>query len=76
MPLQWRLNVLELLKASGYSTYRIRKEKLISESSLQNFRQGIPPSWQDLETICRLTGKQPGKLIEYIPDKKNNANDQ
>ena len=71
MPLKWRVDVIHLLKEKGYSTYRIRKEKLISESSLQNFRQGIPPSWQDLETICRLTGKQPGKLLEYVPDTKN-----
>ena len=70
MPLQWRVNVLDLLRENGYSTYRIRKEKIFSESSVQNFRQSKPASWHDLETICRLTNKQPGKLIEFIPEKK------
>ena len=69
MPLQWRVDVTALLKERGYSSYRIRKENLFNQSSLQNLRHNLPCSWKDLETICRLTGKQPGKLIEYIPDK-------
>lgn len=70
MPLQWRLDVTELLKERGFSSYRIRKENLFCQSSLQNMRHNRPVSWRDLETICRLTGKQPGKLIEYVPDKE------
>lgn len=65
MPLKWRVDVLALLKENGYSTYRIRKEKLLSESTLQHLRQEGHVSWNDLETICRITKKQPGKLIEY-----------
>lgn len=68
MPLRWRVNVLELLKENGYSTYRIRKERIFAESSVQNFRHGRQASWNDLETICRLTNKQPGKLIEFVKD--------
>lgn len=68
MPLQWRTNILELLKEHGYTTYRIRKEKIFSESSVQNFRHNKPASWNDIETICRLTNKQPGKLIEFVKD--------
>lgn len=71
MPLQWRLNALELLKEHGYTTYRLRKEKIFSESSVQNLRYGKPTSWRDIETVCRLTGKQPGKLIEYVKDEKH-----
>lgn len=69
MPLEWRVDVLALLKESGYSTYRIRKEKIFAESTVQNLRTKSPIiSWRDLETICRLTGKQPGKLIWYVKD--------
>ena len=75
MPLRWRVNVLELLKASGYTTYRLRVDKIFSQSTIQNFRSGKPASWHDIETICRLTGKQPGKLIEYVSDKKNTTDD-
>lgn len=69
MPLQWRVDVLALLKEKGYTTYKIRKEKLLNETTLQNLRHGNPVSWRDLETICRITDKQPGKLIEYVKPK-------
>lgn len=69
MPLEWRVDVLQLLKDAGYSTYRIRKENIFAQSTLQNFRMKNPViSWRDLETICRLTNKQPGKLLIYIKD--------
>lgn len=70
MPLRWRVDVIALLKEKGYSTYRIRKEKLLSESTLQNLRQGKHVGWNDLETICRITKKQPGKLIIFEEDEK------
>ena len=66
MPLQYRLNVLALLKEKGYNTTRLRREKLLSESTIQKLRGGEPVSWGEIEKICRLTGKQPGKLIEYV----------
>lgn len=68
MALKWRVNALNLLRENGYSTYRIRKEKIFSESSVQNLRHQRPTSWHDIETVCRLTGKQPGKLIEFVND--------
>ena len=69
MSLEWRVDVLALLKENGYTTYRIRKEKILSESTVQNLRNKTHIiSWRDLETICRLTGKQPGKLMWYVKD--------
>lgn len=70
MPIKWRVEPLELLKEKGYSTYRIRKENLFNQSTLQNMRHGEAVSWKDLATLCELTGKQPGKLIEYVQEKK------
>ena len=66
MPLQYRLNVLALLKEKGYNTTRLRREKLLSESTIQKLRGGEPVSWREIEKLCHLTGKQPGKLIEYV----------
>ena len=65
MPLTYNIDVLEALKHNGYSTYRIRKEKLIGESTLQKLRQGLPVSWENIETICRLLHCQPGDIIRY-----------
>jgi putative transcriptional regulator len=66
MPIQYRVNVLEALKTAGYSTYRIRKEKLLGEATLQNLREGRPVSWENIATVCRLLGCQPGDILEYV----------
>ena len=65
MPLKFKVNVLALLKEKGYTTYRIRQEKLLSESTVQKLRAGIGVSWDNLETICKLLHCQPADLIEY-----------
>lgn len=69
MPLAYRVNVLEALKAKGFTTYRLRKERLLSESTIQKLRANIPVAWENLETLCRLLECQPGDIIEYVPEK-------
>ena len=65
MPLKYKIDVLEALKAKGFTTYKIRKEKLLGESTLQKLRSGAGVSWESIEIICSLLGCQPGDLIEY-----------
>ena len=60
--------VLEKLSDAGYSAYRIRKENLISGSTLDRIRKGLSVSTETIDTICRLCGCQPGELIKYEPD--------
>jgi putative transcriptional regulator len=69
MPLTYKIDVLDALKQNGYSTYKVRKEKLLGESTLQKLRQGLPVSWENIETICRLLHCQPGDMLEYAEDK-------
>ena len=68
MALRYKVDVIQLLKDSGYSTYAIRKEKLIIENMLQKLRNNQMVSWATLDTICRLTYSQPGDILEYVPD--------
>lgn len=68
MGLQFKVDVLAALKEKGITTYQIRKEKLLSESTVQKLRAGIGVSWENLETLCRLLGCQPYDLIEYVKD--------
>ena len=42
MPIKYKIDVLEALKAAGYSTYRLRKDKLIGEATIQWIRSGEP----------------------------------
>ncbi|WP_418971875.1 helix-turn-helix domain-containing protein [Allofournierella sp.] len=61
-------DVIGRLAAAGYSTYRIRKEKVVSESTMQKLRTGGALSTDTIDTLCRVIGCQPGDLMEYVPD--------
>ena len=68
MGMVYKINVLKALKDKGYSTYRIKNEKLLSQSTLQKLREGKPVSWENIEAFCRLLEMQPGDLLEYKSD--------
>lgn len=68
MPLRYKIDVLEALKEAGYSSTRLRKEKLMGESYMSQLRHGEMVSWKTIETICRLLNCQPGDLVEYAPE--------
>ncbi len=58
-----------LLKERGYTTYRIRNEKLIGQGTLTALRNGA--GGLDAKTInrlCELLDCQPGDIMEYVPD--------
>lgn len=68
MPLSYKIDVISELKNAGYSTYRIRKEKLLSESTMQKFRNKESVSWENIEILCKLLNCQPGDILEYESD--------
>lgn len=68
MPIAYKIDVLAELKKRGYTTTRIRKEKLIGQSYLQQLRHGELVSWKTIETLCDLLNCQPGDLIYFFRD--------
>lgn len=68
MPIKYKMDVLAALKEAGYSTYKLRKEKLLGESVLQQIREGVPVSWANLGRLCALLDCQPGDLLEYVKE--------
>lgn len=67
MPIKYKIDVLAALKSAGYSTYRLRKEKILAESTMQQFRAGEIVSTENLSRICELLNCQPGDILEYVP---------
>ena len=60
-----------LLKEKGYSTYRIRKEKLIGQGTLTAIKNGT--GGLDSKTIARLCETldyQPADIMEYVKEPK------
>ena len=68
MPLQYKIDVLEALKAKGYTTYTLRKENLLSQSTIQKLREKKGLAWENIENLCKLLECQPGDLFEYVSD--------
>ena len=68
MAIRYKVDVLAELKKKGYTSTKIREEKLIGQSYLQQLRHGELVSWKTLDTICSLLACQPGDLIEYVGD--------
>lgn len=68
MAIRHTVNILEELKKAGYTSYRLRKDKIFGESTIQRFRDGGQLDWLVLDKLCSLLGCQPGDLIEYKED--------
>ena len=66
MPLVYKIDVLQALKEKGYNTTKLRKEKLLAESTIQKLRDKQPISWANIAQICDLLECQPGEMLEYI----------
>lgn len=65
MGLKYKIDVLAQLGARGYTSYRLRKEKLLGESTIQKLRANEGVSWENLGVLCGLLDCQPGDIIEY-----------
>lgn len=61
-------DILQKLKDAGYTTTRLRREKIMGESTITRIRNGEPIKTDTLGLICKLTGLPVEELIEYKRD--------
>ena len=73
MSIVYKKPILPALKAAGYSTARLRKEKIIGEATIQQLREGKPVSWRIMEMLCKMMHCQPGDLLEYVEDEEQRS---
>lgn len=74
MPISYK-RLFDLLEKNRWTTYRIRKEKLMGQGTLTALKNGT--GGLDNKTIaklCKVLKCQPGDLMEYIPDETENDN--
>ena len=71
MGLQYKVDVIELLRGKGITTYTLRRNKLLSESTIQKLRDGGKISWDNIESICMLLECQPNDFLEFVPKEKD-----
>ena len=61
--------LFDRLKEAGYTTYRIRKEKLMGQGTLTALKNGTGGlEHKTIERLCQVLNCQPGDLMEYVPE--------
>lgn len=62
--------LFRLLEEQGYTTYRIRKEKLIGQATYTHLRNDPEPTINTttIANLCKALHCQPGDLMEYVPE--------
>lgn len=71
MPIKYKIDIIEALKEKGFTSYRIRMEKIIGERQMQQIRNGEVVSIACLTKLCELLNCQPGDILEYVPEEEN-----
>lgn len=61
-------NILQKLKDAGYTSYRLRQESLLPESTIQQIRNEKPVSLKSIDVICRLLDCPIEEVVVYVPD--------
>lgn len=61
-------DIIVRLAAAGYTSYRIRNERIIPSSTMTRIRNNEPITTETIDTICRLCECQPGDFLRWIPD--------
>ena len=62
--IKYKVNILEKLKDAGYSSYRLRQEKILAEGTLQKMRSGNSSiNLSSLSPVCQngwIRGRRSG----------------
>ena len=67
MPMKYE-KLFALMKEKGLTTYRIRKEKIVSENALTSMRAGKRVTTDTIAAVCRALACQPGDIMEYVDE--------
>lgn len=70
MAITYKIDVLQELKNKGFTTYKLRKDKIFGEATLQQIRKGEIVSTACLSKLCELLECQPGDILLYVEDEK------
>ena len=65
--LRYKMDILKSLAERGYTANRMRREKILSEATMQNLRRGGNINTKTLNIICIILRCQPSDIIEIVP---------
>lgn len=66
-------DILVKLKNAGYSSYRLRKDNLLTPSVISRLRHNLPVTTDTLDIICNLLHCNVNEVIEHIENPENTS---
>lgn len=63
--INYKIDILDELKNKGYTTYILRKNKYLSETTIANIRAGKPITMNALDAVCVMLRKTPEEVINF-----------
>ena len=70
MPIKYD-KLLRLLEEKGYTSYRIRKEKILGQATLTAIKNGTGGlDHRSISKLCEVLNCQPGVIMEYTSDEQ------
>lgn len=70
MPIKYD-KLFQMMQKRGLTTYKIRKENIISQSALTAIKNGKSVTTDTIAKLCKVLDCQPGDLIEYVDEEEN-----
>lgn len=64
---KYKIDILKELSNRGYTSTKMRKDKIMSEGTMQHIRNGKGISMDTLNTICLILRLEPSDVVEIIP---------
>lgn len=64
---RYKIDVMKALSERGYTSTRMRREKILSEATMQNLRKGKGITTDTINIICIILRCQPSDIIEIVP---------
>ena len=64
--IQYKIDVMKVLKENGYSSTKLRKEKIFGEATMTQFRKGILVSWMNMNRLCNLLDCDISDVIQCV----------
>lgn len=65
-----KIDIMKTLSNNGYTSYYIRKNKIMGEAEISKIRHGGLPSWKTLDIICNLLKCDISDILEHVPEEK------
>lgn len=72
--IKYKIDIMAALKEKGYSSYKLRKNRILSEKVMTDIRKS-KVTMSTLNQVCRLLNCQPGEILEYLPDTADSADE-